>query len=128
VTDPATPRRRVLIVEDEDRLREALHEFLEASGYEAITAEDGLDALDWLSRLPVDLIVTDLLMPNMGGHELIKQVRQTAEWGAIPILLLSGYGDLAPYRDLPVDAIQLKPFDLSELLERIQRMIGPPGA
>ena len=122
---PKTPRR-VLIVEDEDRLREALHEVLRSAGYEAISAEDGLDALDWLSRLPVDLIVTDLLMPSMGGHELIKRVRQSKEWGGIPILLLSGYADLAPYRDLPADSIQLKPFRLDEFLDRIKEMIGPP--
>ncbi len=126
VADSLNVPRRILIVEDEDRLREALHELLRSSGYEAISAEDGLDALDWLSRLPVDLIVTDLLMPSMGGHELIKRVRQTKEWAAIPIMLLSGYGDLAPYRDLPADAIQLKPFRLDEFLERIKQMIGPP--
>jgi CheY-like chemotaxis protein len=125
VSDSPTARHRVLIVEDEDRLREALHEMLRSSGYETISAEDGLEALDWLSRLPVDLVVTDLLMPGMGGHELIKRIRQTKEWSSIPILLLSGYADLAPYRDLPVDAIQLKPFRLDEFLDRIKQMLGP---
>ena len=49
---PGKAAKRVLIVEDDDQLREALQELLSASGYETITAEDGLEALDWLSRLP----------------------------------------------------------------------------
>jgi len=137
VADQPKGARRVLLVEDDDQLREVLHELLLTSGYEVIAAEDGLEALDWLSRLPADLIVTDLLMPNMGGHELIKRVRASEEWATIPILLLSGYADLAPYRDLPVDGIQVKPFAVTDLLERVRQMIrsasgvtgaGSPGS
>ena len=83
--------KRVLIVEDDDRLREALQELLSASGYQTLTAEDGLEALDWLSRLPVHLIISDLLMPRLPGHRLIQRVRETKEWRAIPILLLSAF-------------------------------------
>jgi CheY-like chemotaxis protein len=125
VTAIAKPARRVLLVEDDDHLRETLHELLSGAGYEVIGAENGLEALDWLSRLSVNVIVTDLLMPVMGGHELIRRVRESAAWNAIPILLLSGYADLAPYRDLPVEGVLLKPFDLAELLTRIQQMIEP---
>jgi len=103
-----------------------LHTCLRDSGYDVISASDGLEALDWLSRLRVDLIVTDLLMPSMGGDDLVKRVRGTKEWAAIPILLVSGYGDLPPYTDLPVDATQLKPFEISDLLDRVRRLIGPP--
>jgi len=122
---PGRAAKRVLIVEDDDRLREAIQEVLSASGYETITAEDGLEALDWLSRLPVNLIICDLLMPRLPGHELIKRVRATAEWGGIPIFLLSAFGDLARYRKLPVDGIQLKPFRLADFLAKVQEMIGP---
>lgn len=117
----------MLLVEDDDHLRDMLHEQLGKSGFEVITAEDGLEALDWLSRLPVDLIVTDLLMPAMGGHQLIKRVRASKEWAAIPILLLSGYADLAPYRDLPVDGVQLKPFELTGFSERVRQLIARPS-
>ena len=123
VSAPERVRPRVLIVEDEDRLRETLHTLVGDSGYEVISASDGLEALDWLSRVPVDLIVTDLLMPNMGGHDLVARVRATEEWAKIPILLMSGYGDFPPYSDLPVDAIQLKPFEVQDLLVRIQELI-----
>lgn len=104
-------------------MRETLHELLSGAGYEVIAADNGLEALDWLARLPVDVIVTDLLMPAMGGHEFIGRVRARQAWGTIPILLLSGYADLAPYRDLPVDGVVLKPFDLADLLARIRQIV-----
>lgn len=113
----------MLLVEDDDHLRDTLSELLRTSGYEVIAAEDGLDALDWLARVPVEVIVTDLLMPRMGGHELVVRIRARREWAAIPILLLSGYGDLAPYRDLPVQGILLKPFEAADFLERIRQAI-----
>lgn len=125
---PGNGVKRVLIVEDDDHLREALQELLSASGYETITAGDGLEALDWLARVPVHLIVADLLMPRLPGHRLIKRVRETREWGAIPILLLSAFADLARYRRLPVDAVHLKPFRVSEFMARVQQMIGPAAA
>jgi CheY-like chemotaxis protein len=124
-TDKAV--KRVLIVEDDDRLREALQELLTASGYETISAEDGIEALDWLARLPMDLIIVDLLMPRMGGHQLIKRIRESVEWATTPILLLSGYADVASYRRLPVDSVLLKPFRLPDLLEKVQEMIGSGG-
>ena len=120
--------KRVLIVEDDDRLREALQELLSASGYQTLTAEDGLEALDWLSRLPVHLIISDLLMPRLPGHRLIQRVRETKEWRAIPILLLSAFADLARYRHLPVDAVHLKPFRLTEFVAKVRQMIGPAPA
>ncbi len=122
---PGEAAKRVLIVEDDDRLREALQELLSASGYQTLTAEDGLEALDWLSRLPVHLIISDLLMPRLPGHRLIQRVRETTEWRAIPILLLSAFADLARYRYLPVDAVHLKPFRVTEFVAKVQQMIGP---
>src|SRR5262245_50785693 len=107
-------------------MRDALQEMLSEAGYRVIAAEDGLEALDWLSRVPVDLIIVDILMPGLGGPELIRRLRESSEWATTPIMVLSGYADLTRYRDLPVDSVQLKPFKLSELLEKVSQLIGPP--
>ena len=119
------PTKQVLIAEDDDHLREALQELLSGAGYRVIAAEDGLEALDWLSRVTADLIIVDILMPGLGGPELIRRLRETSRWATVPILVLSGYADLTRYRDLPVDGVQLKPFKLSEFLEKVEQMIGP---
>jgi DNA-binding response OmpR family regulator len=116
--------KQVLIAEDDDHMREALQEMLTEAGYRVITAEDGLEALDWLGRVKVDLVIVDILMPGLGGPELIKRLRETSEWATTPIMVLSGYADLARYRDLPVDGVQLKPFDLSEFLDKVEQLVG----
>ena len=121
------PVKRVLIVEDDDDLRAMMQELLIAEGYECIDAEDGLEALDWLAQVPIDLVVADILMPRMAGPELIAKIRQTSAWASTRILLLSGYANLAPYRDLPVNGILLKPFTLSDFLTKVKAIIGPPA-
>ncbi len=125
MNEPSGAVKRVLVAEDDDHLRDALQELLSAAGYTVIPVCDGLEALDWLSRVSVDLLIVDLLMPRLSGHELIKRLRQTQEWAEVPILVLSGYADLARYRDLPVDAVQLKPFRPSELLAAVEQLVGP---
>ena len=124
---PDRPVKRVLIVEDDDDLRAVMQELLIAEGYECVDAADGLEALDWLSQLTMDLVVVDILMPRMAGPELITKIRETEPWASTPILLLSGYANLAPYRDLPVNSIQLKPFALSAFLRRVKEIIGTPA-
>ena len=73
----------------------------------------------------VDLIIVDILMPGLAGHELIKRLRQTPQWAKVPILVLSGYADLTRYRDLPVDGVQLKPFRVADFLTKVGQLIGP---
>jgi CheY-like chemotaxis protein len=124
VKGASPPTKQVLIAEDDDHMRDALQEMLRDAGYRVITAEDGLEALDWLSRVTVDLVIVDILMPGLGGPELIKRLRETSQLATIPIMVLSGYADLARYRDLPVDSVQLKPFKLSEFLDKVEELIG----
>ncbi len=125
MNQPGGTTKRVLVAEDDDHLRDALQELLSGAGYTVITVCDGLEALDWLSRMSVDLLIVDLLMPRLSGHELIKRLRQMPECAAVPILVLSGYADLARYRDLPVDAVHLKPFRPSELLGTVEQLVRP---
>ena len=124
MTDEAGTIKQVLIAEDDDHMRDALQEMLSEAGYRVIAAEDGIEALDWLSRVTVDLIIVDILMPGLGGPELIKRLRETNEWATTPIMVLSGYADLTRYRNLPVDGVQLKPFEMSEFLEKVAQLVG----
>jgi two-component system response regulator VanR len=125
VDQPTGTAKRVLIAEDDDHMRDVLQDLLSGAGYSVIAAEDGLEALDWLSRLSVSLLIVDILMPGLAGHELIKRLRQTTQWAKVPILVLSGYADLTRYRDLPVDGVQLKPFRVADFLTKVEQLIGP---
>lgn len=116
----------ILIAEDDDAIREILEDVLSSAGYRVIGAMDGLEALDWLSMVQVDLVIVDILLPRLGGLELIQHLRQSSRWAEIPIMVLSAFADLERYQSLPVEAVQLKPFHLSEILEHVQRLIGSP--
>lgn len=114
----------ILIAEDDDAIREILEDVLSSAGYRVIGATDGLEALDWLSMVQVNLVIVDILLPRLGGLELIQHLRQSSRWAGIPIMVLSAFADLERYQSLPVEAVQLKPFHLSDILGHVERLIG----
>ena len=85
---PARPGVRVLLVEDEDALRELLTQFLEVRGYRVHAVGNGWLAARWLAVNPVDVVVTDLCMPEADGVELLMELRQRP--ARMPIVAMSG--------------------------------------
>jgi DNA-binding response OmpR family regulator len=81
---------RVLIVDDEQPVRSALERILSAMGYELIAAVDGLDAQARLSQLPIDLVITDLSMPDADGFAVLHAVRELRS--GLPVIVLTGRG------------------------------------
>jgi two-component system cell cycle sensor histidine kinase/response regulator CckA len=119
----------VLVVEDEPALASIYSRALEHHGYRAITIESADEALAIVQQgRPVDLILSDIVMPGMGGRELVWRVREVRP--DIRIILASGYanqaGALQMLEDLGVDFIA-KPVDLSIMMDTIRRKIGPPS-
>jgi DNA-binding NtrC family response regulator len=91
--EPARPRGKVLVVEDEAYVRTSLGELLAARGYD-VHLEAGVEpALRFMGRAPVDVVLTDLRMPGGSGLELVREVR--ARFGAIPVVVLTGHGTVA---------------------------------
>jgi DNA-binding response OmpR family regulator len=91
VSDAADDTRqlRVLLVEDDRSLRRYLEVVLEREGYEVIAAVDGLEAMRATLTSRVDLVVTDAIMPNLNGYELVRFLRSTPELCRLPVVLLS---------------------------------------
>lgn len=79
----------ILLVEDSSFYRTVEKNYLSQEGFTVLEAEDGLQALKILKSQPVDLVVTDIEMPNMNGFELTRQVRATAEWNGLPIIAVT---------------------------------------
>lgn len=114
---------RVLVVDDEPQIRRALRLVLRANGYEVTEVAAGEDALDALASAPYDLMVLDLMLPDVDGVEVCRRVR---EWSEMPVLVLSAHGD----EDIKVRALDegaddfvTKPFSAPELLARMRRAI-----
>ena len=113
---------RILIVEDDDELREALCDTLELAGFEYLEAENAEVALKVLGEQLVDMVVTDVNMPGMDGHELLEKVRQ--QYPALPVMLITAFGQVSK----AVDAIKMgavdylmKPFDSAAFITAVRR-------
>ena len=115
----ATPLR-VLVVDDEPPIRKLLRMGLAAHGYQILEAPNGKTALELLSQSP-DLIILDLGLPDMQGHDLLRTIRARNE--SVPIVVLSSRGDEAgkvQALDFGADDYVTKPFGMDELLARIR--------
>ncbi|MEI8395095.1 MAG: response regulator [Rhodospirillaceae bacterium] len=121
--------KRILLVDDVPAVRLSIRAALEAAGHQVIEAADGKEALDLLDSQGVDLIVTDLWMPNLDGVELLKRLR-AANTG-IKVIAISGGGMRRPIdvsaalaQTWGADAILYKPFDNDDLITEINRLTG----
>jgi two-component system cell cycle sensor histidine kinase/response regulator CckA len=122
-----TGRSLILVVEDEDALREAVADHLRDHGYQVLAAADGIAALDILERYPdISILVSDLIMPRMGGRELVRlAVRQIP---GLRFIFMSGYADQAFSEEdcAGCTAVFLqKPFTMNVLLARIAELTSP---
>jgi CheY-like chemotaxis protein len=102
---------RILVVDDEPAQRFALRRILERAGHEVTDAGDGAAALRAVRESPPDLVVTDMMMPVMGGEELIRRLRLEPATAGIPILAASGDPQLAA----GADAVIAKPYKWEHL-------------
>ncbi len=124
-------RGRILVVDDEPDVRDAVETALELEGHSVTTAADGLDALAQIGKAPVDAIVLDVLMPNIDGFEVCRRLR--AAGNRTPILILTARDaeeDCIKGLDLGADDYVVKPFALGELLARLRallRRVAEPG-
>ena len=111
---------RILVVDDEERIINFLRSKLKASGYEVLTAGNGLEGLEQAQAQEPDLIVLDLLMPKMDGLEMLKELRS---FSAVPVIILTAKGadaDRIKGLQLGADDYLPKPFNPDELVARIE--------
>jgi class 3 adenylate cyclase len=85
---------RILVVEDQDPIRDLLCELLRAQGHEVTAARDGLEGLELVGSGPFDLVVTDIEMPRLNGFELLKQIKNDPRLLDLPVVVISGHAEL----------------------------------
>ncbi|MBI4840952.1 MAG: sigma-54-dependent Fis family transcriptional regulator [candidate division NC10 bacterium] len=119
-----TSQERVLIVDDEEQMRELLAKVLEKNGYQVAAAGDGAQALALLEREPVDLVVTDVRMPGLGGMEALKSIKELNP--DIIVIIMTAFGSI----DQAVQAVKEgaydyinKPFKIDEMLLTIGKAL-----
>lgn len=127
---PMDAKPRVILVDDEQAITANLSPFLERAGFEVAVAEDGVSALAQIATFRPDLIVLDVLMPQMNGREVLRRLREAGNW--TPVILLTQVGG-ATERAMAIeegaDDYLNKPFDPYELVARIRAVLrrAQPG-
>ena len=125
---PAAPRPgvRILVVEDDDFVRESMVESLEALGHTVAQAAEGEAGLRELQRVQPDLIITDYLMPGMTGAELVQRAR--AALPGVPVIIATGYADMRAIEQvIGNDMLLRKPFQLAELAAAVEKALHQLG-
>lgn len=119
-------RETILVVDDAEVIRKMVCAMLEQHGYECLEASDGLEALRTLEGGPVHLVLTDVLMPGMGGAELASRLSE--ERPEMRIMFMSGYSDHPVVRHIErTPSIFLpKPFTAGVLMEKIRQVLDGP--
>jgi two-component system response regulator RegX3 len=115
--------RRILLVEDEKTIRDAVAAYLEREGYWVTPAEDGQVAIDAFTKHRFDLIVLDLMLPKVSGEEVCRQVRNASD---VPIIMLTAKGeeeDRIAGLELGADDYLVKPFSPRELVARVRALL-----
>ena len=123
-----SPTGRILVVEDEDRIRELISDVLTRQGHFVVGVPDGAVAWTLLERddAVFDLMILDLIMPNLSGYQVLKRLRDRCR--SLPVIVCSGFaGDLsaAELHSLGVCRFLAKPFDLRVLLRAVQDLLYP---
>lgn len=115
---------RILVVEDDEDMGENLQRILTLAGYQVHLARDGAEAITVLQTQPFHLVLTDLLMPRMGGLELLGEIRRLGP--SLPVVFLSAFGKQAAFAkamDLGAAGFVTKPFRVDSLLRLIQAIL-----
>jgi len=109
----------ILITDDQPELLESISLALESAGYQALTATDGLEALELLRSESVDLILADIAMPGMNGYQLYERIQENPTWLVIPFIFLTARSfdsDIRYGKELGVDDYLIKPIKPEDLL------------
>jgi len=122
---------RVLVVDDDDVIRQLIMINLELEGFEVVTAVDGQDALEKVRDMDPVVVTLDIMMPRVDGWEAAARLRADPDTAHVKVVLLSARAqeaDLQRGNRIGVDAYLTKPFDPDELIGTVRRLAGLPEA
>ncbi|SMP61279.1 response regulator [Anoxynatronum buryatiense] len=118
--------KNILVVDDEEHILELLKFNLEKAGYQVYMAENGQEALKLLEMHQMDLMVLDLMLPDLDGIEICKRIRASEKYGMLPIIMLTAKSeeiDRILGLELGADDYMTKPFSVKELVVRIKTVL-----
>lgn len=118
--------KRVLVIEDEPNITEAINFFLSRDGWEVFTHSNGHDALDAVTRRAPNLLILDVMLPGKSGYEILRELRDKADWKDLPVLILTARGqakDREMTRAAWASRFMTKPFSNADILEAVRELV-----
>jgi DNA-binding response OmpR family regulator len=118
--------KKILIVDDELSILVPLKFLLEKNDFHVTLAQSGKDALDQIAQSKPDLVLLDIMLPDLDGYEIFQLIRENSDWDDIKVIYLSAKNrdvDIAKGLNLGVDAYVTKPFSNAELLEKVHLLL-----
>lgn len=121
-------RKTILIVDDELSILVPLQFLMEKEGYIPRLAQSGREAIEKIAEVRPDLVLLDIMLPDLDGYEIYQMIRQRTEWESIRVIFLTAKNrdaDIAKGLAMGADAYITKPFSNEQLVEKIRELIGP---
>jgi len=115
--------KKILVVDDEEKIRKMISDYLDAVGYETVTASDGIDAITQTVVEKPDLIILDIMMPGLDGFDCTRRIREKSP---VPIIMVTAKAEEADKLiglEVGADDYLVKPFSLKELAARIRAVL-----
>jgi len=115
---------KILVTEDNENIRKLIVTYLEEAGYEAFIASNGVEALKIMEKESIDLLIADIMMPEMDGHELVRSLRDVNYH--LPVLMITakdGFEDMKEGFLSGIDDYMVKPVDMDEVLLRVSALL-----
>jgi len=120
-------RQRILVVDDDEHIQKSLSQYLEMEEFDVDVASSGQEALERAGSQTPDLVLLDIMMPEMDGFEVVERLHQEAPTAKVPIILLTARGqdtDVIRGYHMGVSSYLTKPFNLDELVETIREVLN----
>ncbi|MFA7228680.1 MAG: response regulator [Melioribacteraceae bacterium] len=120
-------KKVILVADDSPTIRKFVSVALSLKGYEIVVCADGMEAIEILPTKKVDLVITDLNMPNVDGYELISSIRKNNEYQEIPIIVLSSLGnteDIQRGLECGANSYLVKPFDPKRVIYEVSKYLN----
>lgn len=126
---PNQNKAKIAIIEDDPSLVQMYHTKFELEGYDVQTASDGLQGLALIEQFKPDVVLLDLLMPNMGGAEMLEELRRRPGGAEVKVMVLTNVDDnittTRVYRSGPIDYIIKSNVTVEEIFERVKKLLNP---
>jgi DNA-binding response OmpR family regulator len=123
--EPSGPR--ILVVDDDNELLKLVSMLLKRIGAQTVLARDGARALEIMETDPPDLVVLDLMLPDIDGLEILRRIRTQPQFNAIPVIILSAKADPESMRyglDNGADGYVTKPYIANNLIDRVNKLLS----